>query len=169
MGDIYNDEMLDGLEKASLAFISAEKIVKIPQTGNMKKGLAAAKLISTNFPSDKRAGLVKIVATLLNVDSVPMLMALSSSQDKANFRAGALNQYRAIIITPPNTTHHTYVENRPAFYNGSGHYCFQFKDTRERIEGNNPPSRHDVDHADNWRFATADEIKAEIARVKTLK
>lgn len=173
----YSNTMLDKLEKAALAFLIPKKAAKpIVYEGDVaakKKGLAAAKIISKNFPVDKRPGLMKIVAKLLEVDPAPMLSVLKLKpgiETDAN-DGNEEDKFRAIVMLE-NQNNHNYVLNRPAFFKGVGEaYCLQFRDSRNIFEGNHAPCQvgwHDRYHND-WRYATAAEIKKEIARVKKMR
>lgn len=163
----YSNEMLEALEKSALAFLKPTPKVKARSLSPLqKKAIAAAKVVSSNFPTDKRRGLIYIVATILETDVKPMLAILKSSEE--HFLKGPEHKDRAIImLSNPNC--HNYKENHVAFLTGAEGGptpCIQFHDNREPFRGNNAPC---YGHNGSWRFATSEEIKAEIARVLKMR
>lgn len=160
---------IDVLEKTAIGLIPKPKPAKgdpavAKVSVNSKRARRALGLAKAHFSAEHTKGLRHLIAILTDQDPESL-----APESEYRYNDMAAQKGQAIIITKEHAGH-GYKLNRPAFFRGDDNgVCWQAQDDGKMTTGNHGPSYHDdKDARAAWRFATADEIKAECARLREI-
>lgn len=160
---LSNLVQIDAIEKTALSLIpKPEKPSSKASDKTLKNAQNAMKVAREHFADGHMKGISHLVAALTGVDQKVLLTVADNRHKDTPALKG-----QAVVIVKRGVGHDFKLE-RPVFLKGDGNYHgVQFKgDNLEGEEGVTACAGSTPDQRTHWRFATADEIKAEAARLR---